>query len=190
MTCLVRGITAIDHHDFRAPGPGGWRRLADHFPGALTAEYQRIYAETCPPGMATYMERYGVLARTLDVAFVHGHLYIAPVPLAGPREPATDAAARAGVAAVAAAPGVPPSQPGRPPRPRGSGRGAPSPRTGSPSSAMQWWQRNRERRGGRPVQRSTTPRWPTTSAPVASSSPPATCATSSCTATTCCPSGC
>ena len=59
---------------FPAPGPGGWRRLADHFPRALTAEYQRIYAETCPPGMASYMQRYGVLARTLDVAFVHGHL--------------------------------------------------------------------------------------------------------------------
>ena len=71
---------------FPAPGPGGWRRLADHFPRALTAEYQRIYSETCPAGMASYMERYGVLARTLDVAFVHGHLYIAPVPLAGPRD--------------------------------------------------------------------------------------------------------
>ena len=73
--------------EFRPPGPGGWRRLADHFPRALTAEYQRLYAETCPVGMASYMERYGVLARTLDVAFVHGHLYIAPAPLAGPREP-------------------------------------------------------------------------------------------------------
>jgi pyruvate,water dikinase len=72
---------------FEAPGPGGWRRLADHFPRALTAEYQRIYRETCPPGIAAYMERYGVVARTLDVAFVHGHLYIAPVPLAGPRQP-------------------------------------------------------------------------------------------------------
>ena len=71
---------------FPTPGPGGWRRLADHFPRALTAEYQLIYAETCPPGMASYMERYGVLARTLDVAFVHGHLYITPVPLAGPRD--------------------------------------------------------------------------------------------------------
>ena len=71
---------------FPAPGPGGWRRLADHFPRALTAEYQRIYAETCPPGMASYMQRYGVPVRTLDVAFVHGHLYITPVPLAGPRD--------------------------------------------------------------------------------------------------------
>ncbi|QQS25559.1 MAG: hypothetical protein IPM43_04065 [Actinomycetota bacterium] len=71
---------------FPAPGPGGWRRLADHFPRALTAEYQCLYASTCPPGMASYMERYGVVARTLDVAVVRGHLYITPVPLAGPRE--------------------------------------------------------------------------------------------------------
>jgi pyruvate,water dikinase len=35
------------------------------------------------------MARYGVLARSLDVAFVHGHLYIAPVPLAGSRQPTT-----------------------------------------------------------------------------------------------------
>ena len=69
--------------EFTAPGPGAWRRLADHFPRALTPEYQLIYAETCPPGMAAYMERYGVLARTLDVGYVHGHLYVAPVPLAG-----------------------------------------------------------------------------------------------------------
>ena len=72
--------------EFEQPTPGGWMLLGDHFPGALTAEYQRLYAETCPPGMAAYMERYGVLARTLDVAFVHGHLYITPVPLAGPRQ--------------------------------------------------------------------------------------------------------
>ena len=62
--------------EFEQPGPGGWMLLGDHFPGALTAEYQRLYAETCPPGMASYMERYGVLAKTIDVAFVHGHLYI------------------------------------------------------------------------------------------------------------------
>lgn len=71
---------------FAPPGRGGWKRLADHFPGALTPEYQRLYAETCPPGMASYMAAYGVLARSLDVAYVHGHLYITPVPLAGPRE--------------------------------------------------------------------------------------------------------
>lgn len=72
--------------NFEQPGPGGWMRLADHFPRALTPEYQRLYAETCPAGMGAYMARYGVLARTLDVAFVHGHLYITPVPLAGGRE--------------------------------------------------------------------------------------------------------
>ncbi len=71
---------------FEPPGPGGWKALADHFPGAVTPEYQRLYSETCPPGMAAYMSRYGVLARTLDVGFVHGHLYITPVPLFGPRE--------------------------------------------------------------------------------------------------------
>ena len=71
---------------FEPPGPGGWKRLADHFPGALTPEYQLLYTETAPPAMALYMARYGVLARTLDIAYVHGHLYIAPVPLAGRRE--------------------------------------------------------------------------------------------------------
>ena len=71
---------------FEQPGPGGWMLLGDHFPGALTAEYQRLYAETCPAGMGSYMERYGVLAKRIDVAFVHGHLYITPAPLAGPRE--------------------------------------------------------------------------------------------------------
>lgn len=77
----------VDEFDgFEPPGPGGWKALADHFPRALTPEYQRLYAETCPQGMASYMSRYGVLARTLDVAFVQGHVYIAPVPLAGPRE--------------------------------------------------------------------------------------------------------
>lgn len=76
----------VDAFDFEPPGKGGWMSLSDHFPGALTAEYQLLYAETCPPGMATYMARYGVLARGLDVAYVHGHLYITPVPLAGPRQ--------------------------------------------------------------------------------------------------------
>jgi len=71
---------------FDPPGPGGWKRLADHFPDSLTPEYQLLYAHTAPAGMATYMARYGVLARSIDVGFVHGHLYITPVPLAGPRQ--------------------------------------------------------------------------------------------------------
>ena len=71
---------------FEAPGPGAWRQLADHFPGALTAEYQRIYAETCPPAMAAYMKRYGVIAKTLDVGFVHGYLYIAPRIVGAPKK--------------------------------------------------------------------------------------------------------
>ena len=128
---------------FEAPGPGGWRRLADHFPGALTAEYQRIYAETCPAGSATYMARYGVLARSLDVAFVHGHLYIAPVPLAGPRETEDDAARRAGVAAVATAPGVPPPQPRRPTDPARAAVARRRRAVVRPERA-QWCERNRE----------------------------------------------
>ena len=71
---------------FDQPGPGGWKQLADHFPAALTPEYQRLFSENCPTGMAKYMARYGVLARSVDVAFVHGHLYITPVPVFGPRE--------------------------------------------------------------------------------------------------------
>ena len=38
---------------FDPPGPGGWMRLADHFPNALTPEYQRLYSETCPAGMGS-----------------------------------------------------------------------------------------------------------------------------------------
>ena len=44
---------------FDPPGPGMWMRLGDHFPGALTPEYQLIYAATAGPGMADYMGRYG-----------------------------------------------------------------------------------------------------------------------------------
>jgi pyruvate,water dikinase len=71
---------------FEPPGPGGWMQLRDHFPGALTLEVQRLFAAAQTAGSASYMAAYGVLARNLEVAFVHGHLYIAPVPLAGPRE--------------------------------------------------------------------------------------------------------
>lgn len=72
--------------EFEAPGRGGWMSLGDHFPGAVTAEYQRIYTETCPPAMGSYMKKYGVLAKGIGVGIVHGHLYITPIPLAGPRE--------------------------------------------------------------------------------------------------------
>ncbi len=78
--------SSADADAFFPPGPGEWRRLADHFPGALTAEYRLLYAETAPAAMAGMFERYGVLAKGMDVAYVNGHMYIAPVPLAGPRE--------------------------------------------------------------------------------------------------------
>ena len=173
---------------FSAPGPGGWRRLADHFPRALTAEYLRIYAETCPPGMASYMERYGVLARTLDVAVVQGHLYITPVPLAGPRSRddhrrvsscgcCRECIRRFGDAT-------------RPPvRHCRIDRGAPSPSTGSPSSATSGGTATaRSRMSTLPI--STTQHSPTISVAAASTSPAATSVTSSCTATIYFPSGC
>lgn len=50
---------------FDPPGPGSWMRLEDHLKGALTAEYRLLHPEASIPGMASYMERYGVLARTL-----------------------------------------------------------------------------------------------------------------------------
>lgn len=70
---------------FKPPGPGGWLGLGDHFPRPTTPAYRRIYAETCPPGTSASLARYGVPARTVEVAFVNGHLYLAPIPLVGPR---------------------------------------------------------------------------------------------------------
>ena len=174
--------------EFPAPGPGGWRRLADHFPRALTAEYQRIYAETCPAGMASYMQRYGVLARTLDVAFVHGHLYITPVPLAGPRDPRrTPPGALVWLLSRLH------------PNFRRRNRAARDALEVRPWRTVteHWFAVEREhggsatprsRRSTRPASTSTNS--PTTFAPAASTSPLATGGTSSCTATICYPSAC
>lgn len=85
MTSATGTASAADP-SFVAPRPGGWQRLADHFPDAVTAEYQLVYSEAAPPAFAAGFERYGVLARGLDVAYINGHVYIAPIPLAGPRE--------------------------------------------------------------------------------------------------------
>ncbi len=79
-------VASLEQDTFRQPGPGGWKQLADHFPGALTPEFQRIFSQSCPAGMAMYMERYGVLARSVEIAFVNGYLYLTPVPIFGPRE--------------------------------------------------------------------------------------------------------
>jgi pyruvate,water dikinase len=66
------------------PGKGDWRGLHDHFPRALTPEYQRILAQGMEQGEAVYFERYGLPARTLQPAFVHGRVFITAAPLFGP----------------------------------------------------------------------------------------------------------
>jgi rifampicin phosphotransferase len=71
---------------FQQPGPGGWRRLADHFPKPVTAEFQRIYSETFRQGTAAFFADYGVVAAGADVDFVHGHPYVTPLPLLGSLE--------------------------------------------------------------------------------------------------------
>lgn len=67
-----------------APGKGDWRGLHDHFPRALTPEYQRLLAFGMEEGEADYFERYGFPARTLQPAFVHGRVFVTAAPLVGP----------------------------------------------------------------------------------------------------------
>ena len=66
------------------PGKGDWRGLHDHFPRALTPEYQRLLGEGMETGEAIYFERYGLPARTLQPAFVHGRVFVSAAPLVGP----------------------------------------------------------------------------------------------------------
>lgn len=67
-----------------APGKGDWRGMGDHFPRALTPEYQRLLARGMETGEADFFERYGLPARTLQPAFVHGRVFISAAPLVGP----------------------------------------------------------------------------------------------------------
>jgi phosphohistidine swiveling domain-containing protein len=67
------------------PGKGDWRGLHDHFPRALTPEYQRLLADGMEHGEAVWMEGYGLPARSIAPAFVHGRVFISAVPLLGPR---------------------------------------------------------------------------------------------------------
>lgn len=66
-----------------APEKGEWRGLHDHFPGALTPEYQTLLAEGMVEGEAAYFADYGLPARTIRPAFVHGRVFIAAGPLVG-----------------------------------------------------------------------------------------------------------
>ena len=66
------------------PGKGDWRGLHDHFPRALTPEYQRLLAQGMEQGEAVYFEQYGLPVRTLQPAFVHGRVFVTAAPLFGP----------------------------------------------------------------------------------------------------------
>ena len=67
-----------------APDKGEWRGLHDHFPRALTPEFQTLLAEGMVAGEADHFARYGLPARTMQPRFVHGRVFIAAEPLVGP----------------------------------------------------------------------------------------------------------
>lgn len=66
------------------PEKGEWRGLHDHFPRALTPEFQGLLAEGMVAGEAEHFARYGLPARTMQPRFVHGRVFIAAEPLVGP----------------------------------------------------------------------------------------------------------
>jgi phosphohistidine swiveling domain-containing protein len=68
---------------FEAPEKGQWISLRDHFPRALTPEYERLLCEAMPAGEAIPFAEYGMPVATLEVRPVHGHVYVAPKPLLG-----------------------------------------------------------------------------------------------------------
>jgi pyruvate,water dikinase len=78
---------------WEAPAKGDWRGLHDHFPRALTAEYQTLLAEGMTVGEADWIERYGLPVQTIDPAFIHGRVFISAAPLIGPRSNAAPPAA-------------------------------------------------------------------------------------------------
>ena len=66
------------------PEKGEWRGLHDHFPRALTPEFQGLLAEGMVAGEADHFARYGLPARSMQPRFVHGRVFIAAEPLVGP----------------------------------------------------------------------------------------------------------
>src|SRR5205085_10614580 len=68
---------------FTPPGKGQWISLRDHFPRALTPEYERLLCTAMPEGEAIPFAAYGMPVQTLVVRPVHGHVYVAPEPLLG-----------------------------------------------------------------------------------------------------------
>ncbi|MEY2569637.1 MAG: rifampicin phosphotransferase [Actinomycetota bacterium] len=77
-------MTATPTLVWAPPGKGDWRALHDHFPRALTPEYQALLAQGMEQGEALYFEQYGLPARTLQPAFVHGRVFVTAAPLMGP----------------------------------------------------------------------------------------------------------
>ncbi|MGK2947090.1 MAG: PEP-utilizing enzyme [Acidimicrobiales bacterium] len=73
----------MDAVTFTAPERGEWISLRDHFPRALTPEYGQLLTHGMEVGEAKAMEAYGLPIRGLGVRLVHGHVYIAPIPLVG-----------------------------------------------------------------------------------------------------------
>lgn len=93
MTCSDRAasIEGLEGIDIGAPelvwdppDKGEWRGLHDHFPRALTPEFQGLLRAGMTEGEADYFERYGLPARTIRPEFVHGRVFIAADPLVGP----------------------------------------------------------------------------------------------------------
>jgi pyruvate,water dikinase len=89
-------VTAV----FDRPAKGQWISLRDHFPRALTPEYERLLCRAMPAGEREPFAAYGMPVDTLEAVPVHGHLYVAPRPLVGgysdrlPPTPVVWAAAR------------------------------------------------------------------------------------------------
>lgn len=73
---------------FEAPGPGQWETLLDHFPDALTPEFQLILGQAFTEGYAVPCHHYGMPLRTITLRFVHGRPYLRPVALVGGDRPA------------------------------------------------------------------------------------------------------
>jgi pyruvate,water dikinase len=69
---------------WEAPGPGDFRGLHDHFPRALTPEYQELLRDGMIGGEADWCESYGFPIRSIRPDFVHGRVFISTVPLVGP----------------------------------------------------------------------------------------------------------
>ncbi|MEY2434291.1 MAG: rifampicin phosphotransferase [Acidimicrobiaceae bacterium] len=67
-----------------APGKGDWRGLHDHFPRALTPQYQRLLEQGMVHGEGRWFADYGLPVRTLQPAFVHGRVFVTADPLVGP----------------------------------------------------------------------------------------------------------